>query len=206
MAQTGRQTDKATWWSVTAFSESEIEFLEDPKKWPSQIRKIYGGREECPETKKIHFQGAIQLSGQQRLAWFKSYLPTSHLEVARSSEALKKYAMKTETAVGEKTVSENSVRHYTADEICVELAKAILPDLEVLDEKSRMVSNPDHYMFETAVIRLLHKDRKLAGQLMNPSLRKWFAFTQGVWIRYAREELAAEAEEESPDSEDAAEP
>lgn len=206
MAQTGRQTDKATWWSVTAFAEDEIKFLEDSSRWPSHIKKIYGGREECPETKKIHFQGAIQLNTQQRLTWFKTFLPTAHFEVARSSEALKKYAMKEETAVGEKKAVVNTTRHYTADEICVELAKSIIPDLSELEEKSRFVSKPENYLFETAVLRLLRKDRKLAGQLMNPSLRKWFSFTQDVWISYAREEIAAHADEASPEAEEEAAP
>jgi len=96
-------SDKATWWSVTAFGD-EILLLEDPSRFPSWVAKVYGGREECPDTKSIHFQGALQLHTQQRLSKLKSWLPTAHFEIARKVEALKKYAMKSETAVSEKKI------------------------------------------------------------------------------------------------------
>lgn len=106
MVQTDRQTDKATWWSITAFN-SEIERMEDPKTYPPFVLKVYGGRETCPTSGTVHFQGAVQCRSQQRLSAFKKWLPTAHLEAARSDEALKKYAMKQETAVGDKVVRQS---------------------------------------------------------------------------------------------------
>jgi len=94
-------SDKATWWSVTAFGD-EILLLEDISGYPHWVATVYGGREECPETKSVHFQGALQCYSQQRLAKLKSWLPTAHFEIARKVEALKKYAMKSETAISEK--------------------------------------------------------------------------------------------------------
>lgn len=188
MAKTDRQTDKGTWWSVTAYND-EITVLQDNTKWPADVKTIYGGLEECPTTGKVHFQGAIQLNKQQRLKWFKSWLPTAHLEVAIKKDALMKYAMKDDTAIGEKLVVSNATPFYTADQICVELAKSIYLEWDELEEKSRRVSKPDQFLFDCAINRMLMKDRKLAGQLMNPSLRKFWINTITVWRHHAKLEL-----------------
>lgn len=113
-------TDKATWWSVTAYND-EISLLESGEL-PSYVKKVYGGREECPETKRIHFQGAIQLKSQQRLGTLKKWLPTAHFEVAHNKDALKKYAMKSDTAVGEKSERQNDIEHITVEKILEKLA------------------------------------------------------------------------------------
>lgn len=187
MSGAARQTDKSTYWSVTAFGEMEISRLEDATQYPTGVAKVYGGREECPETGKIHFQGCIVLDRQQRLSWFKSWLPTAHLEPARHKEALVKYAMKEETAAGEKAERENPVRHHTADEMCMMLARAVW---------DKYKENPDKYepkeWFWISVRGILKENPKLAGQLMNPSLKGFWIETRSVWVeRVAIEEAAA---------------
>lgn len=179
MSQTDRQTDKATWWSVTAYGD-EILLLEDSVKYPPDVAKVYGGREECPTTGREHFQGCIQLRKQQRLKWFKSWLPTAHLETARSSEALKKYAMKADTATGDKLERQNAVKYYSADEICLLIGSKVTDDMI---EKSA-----DHKdWFKSSINVLLRENVKLAGQLMNPSLRNFWCDTALVWIDKSRE-------------------
>ena len=157
-------TKKAIWWSVTAFND-EIELCEGTL--PEYIRAIYGGRETCPDTGRLHFQGAIQCFEQVRMSKIKSWLKTAHLEPARSSEALKKYAMKADTAAGEKVVRNNPIPHYSAHEMCLLLAQT-----------SRQ---PDIGFWDRAKT-LLAKTPELAGQLMNPSLRGFFEKTQSVWL------------------------
>jgi len=120
-------TDKATWWSVTAYND-EIAMLEKGE-FPTYVKAVYGGREECPETKRIHFQGAIQLRSQQRLGTLKKWLPTAHFEVARNKDAIKKYAMKEETAVGPKTEKINEVEHISVEKIMLKLADEWDPDV-----------------------------------------------------------------------------
>lgn len=177
MAKTDRQTDKGTWWSVTAFND-EIAILSDKDKWPAEVHTVYGGLEECPDTGRKHFQGAIRLNKQQRLSWFKSWLPTAHLEIARSKEALVKYAMKEETAIGDKTQQENTVTYMRAEQVCMALMDSVFDDYKDLD----MVKTDDKdYIFWVAVNRLLEKDIRLAGQLMNPTLKSWFRNTKWTW-------------------------
>jgi len=160
-------TAKSIWWSVTAF-EDEIELCEGTL--PEFAKAIYGGREKCPSTGKEHFQGALQCYEQVRMAKIKSWLKKAHLEPARSSEALKKYAMKNETASGEKTIRKNPVVHYTAQEICLLLAQT---------------SRQTDVGFWPRARNILRKSPELAGQLMNPSLRGFYEKTQEVWLEQA---------------------
>lgn len=172
-----RQTDKATWWSVTAFND-EIAKLEDAKSYPPEVKKVYGGREKCPTSGREHFQGCVVLNSQQRLSWFKSWLPTAHLEAAKHKEALKKYAMKEDTATGLKLERENPTKHFTADEMCKLLASKVY-DEEYDDPKE---------LFWKAVRRILIENPKMAGQLMNPSLKGFWVETRQVWLDLAKHE------------------
>ena len=158
-------TIRSTWWSVTAFNE-DIERCEGVLPW--FIKNIYGGREECPKTKTIHFQGAIQCQDQVRMSAVKHWLPKAHLEPARQKEALKKYAMKKDTAVGEKLVRSNIIPYLSADEICLLLA--------------RQTDKPDAGFWPRAKQILLDRPY-LAGQLMNPSLRSFYEKTSSVWLQ-----------------------
>lgn len=110
-------SNRHSWWSITAFNE-EIEICEGPL--PSYIKRILGGREICPKTGKLHFQGAAQCQPNKplRLSQMKSWLPTAHFQPAREVEALKKYVMKAETAAGEKVDRLNPTIHYPAHEMC----------------------------------------------------------------------------------------
>lgn len=179
MAQTGRQTDKSTWWSCTAWND-EILLLEDASKYPPDVVKVYGGREICPDTGREHFQGCIQLRKQQRLTWFKAWLPTAHFEPARQKDALKKYAMKTDTASGEKLERTNVIKYYTADEICILVGSKV--------EESDILETPDPKIwFKRSINKLLRENHKLAAQLMNPSLRNFWCDTANVWIDKAKD-------------------
>ncbi len=181
MSQTDRQTDKATWWSVTAYND-EIERLEDTTTYPPDVIKVWGGREECPTTKRVHFQGCIQLRKQQRRAWLKSWLPTAHLEPAIQKEALKKYAMKADTATGEKLERSNTVKYYSADEICLLIGSKVTDEI--------MMRSADHKdWFKASINILLRENVRLAGQLMNPSLRSFWCDTAYVWIDKSRENV-----------------
>lgn len=207
MAQTDRQTDKtvkATWWSVTAYND-EISLLEDNSKYPSYVKKVYGGKEECPETKRIHFQGCIQLNTQMRRSAIKEWLPTAHLEPAKQKDALIKYAMKEDTATGDKLERVNPAKHYTADEMCEEIAYNVL---EIYQREEYTGDDGVKKLFNAAIYTMLMNDKKLAGQLMNPSLRNFWCNTHMVWINHAKLRKAEEDElmcgypdeKESPDT------
>jgi len=166
---------KATWWSVTAFDTVECALLQENDTFPEYVKTVYGGMEECPETKRLHFQGAVQLRDQQRLSALKKWLPTAHWEPARKVEALKKYAMKSETAVGEKKVLEGNHIYLRAHELCVLVARKIIEHKiqEALETYNRISNKPFYKnVFELALSYVLKETPQLASQLMNPSLGK----------------------------------
>ena len=111
---------------------------------------------------------------QVRLSQIKSWLPTAHLQPARQVEALQKYAMKPQTAVGEKKVVENTLPHFSANQICEMIAMAILSNKGQTDRQTDS--------FWKGVKIILQDSPELAGQLMNPSLRNFFKNTEQVWI------------------------
>lgn len=104
-------TIKSRWWSITAYND-ELTLLERVMKGeeecPPYIKKLYGGREECPKTGRHHFQGCVN-TDEIRMSQLKKWLPTSHLEKAQKKEALIKYVMKEDTAVGDKKEIENKI-------------------------------------------------------------------------------------------------
>lgn len=112
---TDRQTDRSNAWIATAYND-EIALLEDASLYPAIVKEVHGGREMCPSTGKLHFQGAIILHSQQRISALKKWLPTAHLEPAKSREAIKRYCMKQDTAAGAKVVRENKLPYFRMDQ------------------------------------------------------------------------------------------
>lgn len=140
----GRTGQRGACWSVTAWGD-EIENLTDKERWPHFVTKVYGGLEECPETKRIHYQGCVVLAVTQRLAAMKKWMPKAHWEVARREEALKQYAMKKDTAVGEKVV------------ICQDKKNVYLRPDDVMMRLARLASEwYDTYLKTTLSTETLH--------------------------------------------------
>lgn len=188
MAQTDRQTDtslKATWWSVTAYN-SEISLLEDTASWPVWVKKVYGGREEGEKKGTLHFQGCIQCTKQQRLSAFKSWLPTAHLQIAIAKDALIKYAMKSETAVGDKKEVTNPYTYYTADMLALLMAKQVAQDHDRLYLEHRDPKVFKNVIWELAFVRTLEFNDRLFGQMMNPSFKNAWVMSLSYWLRKAR--------------------
>ena len=170
MSQTDRQPDKSTWWSITAFDEGEKEWLA-AGVYPSFVEKLFGGLEKCPDTGKVHFQGALKCRSQQRFSAIKKILPKSHIEAAKSSSALQKYAMKAETAVGEKAIYSNERPYYTLEAILTLLA--VMPgdqDIDIDDD------------FWNRVVLILIKEPWLVGLLVKPDTLRAWRHTRPVWV------------------------
>lgn len=177
MAKTDRQTDKGTWWSVTAYND-DITIIENKETYPEYVLKVYGGREECPETKRVHFQGAIQCVSQQRMSTLKRWLPTAHLSVARHKDCLVKYAMKEETAIGSKTevVNDHAISYMTTDKILYEITKWLMVSngTNIQDYASE-----EHWWL--AVNDLLMRYPQLAGNFLNKQLMNLWLKTIPAW-------------------------
>lgn len=203
MSQTAKTTDKSTWWSITAFSDTEIGLL-DGDEYPEWVSKVYGGMESCPDTGRLHFQGAIQARRQVRFSQVKQWLATAHIEPARNKEALRKYVMKEETAVGEKIERDNSTPYFRAHELLRKIAlKRRQADRQTVEGWTTInPKKPAKPCYWWCVRQVCREDKALISAYMNPMLEKAWVETSEIWIEEAMEGplvLQAPADLFSPD-------
>lgn len=181
--ETDRQTDttiRSSQWSVTAFNK-DIDILEDKANYPSWVKCVLGGREICPTTGTLHFQASVHLNKQVRMSQLKKWLPTAKLLPARKPQALDKYAMKKETADGEKSIRVNDMKFYRSHDILLLLAVKYneLIDTLPIDEMG------DFWYFEYVMRRLLVDDITMINFVDNKLKCNWRDY-HTVFIRHVR--------------------
>lgn len=183
MSQTDKKTDKATWWSITAFSQIEIDQL-NGSQYPDWVFKVYGGMESCPETGRLHFQGAIQARRQVRFSQVKQWLGSAHIEPARDKTALRRYVMKEETAVGIKKEVQNETPYFRAHELLRKIAiKARQADRQTKEGWITInAKTPAKASYWWCVKQILADDATLISAYMNPALEKAWVGTSEYWI------------------------
>lgn len=113
---------KSTYWSITGFND-DIQLLHNNDEYPEFVDKVYGGEEQCPTTGRIHFQGMVKCHRQVRFTQIKEWLKQSHIEPAKSVDALQKYVMKKDTAVGDKDERSNTASYFGYYDFLVLIAK-----------------------------------------------------------------------------------
>jgi len=185
-----RQTDKSTWFSITAFDEEEQRLLSGDV-FPQFVKKVFGGLEEAPDTGKVHFQGAVQCRSQQRFSAIKKWLPKSHIEVAISAVALKKYVMKEETAVGEKKEVSNSTPYYDNKSALLMIAKVYNESREELatQQMPERYKDPKEAAFWFCIKKILLVNPHLVGVMCKPDIWRAWLHTDDVWLELdARED------------------
>lgn len=196
MSKTDRQTDRGTCWSITAFG-AEIKTLLDKVNVPDYVKEIHGGVERCPETDREHFQGCVVLHTQQRMSALKKWLPTAHLEIARNRDALKKYALKADTAVGQKESWDNPQRYEQLHEWLLKAAKEFVKseDDYYSGLKSRegvVVKDPARDTYIWATSRLIKQDISMINKYSNPQFIAAWRMYEPVLISAARASLRQE--------------
>lgn len=178
-------TDKSTWWSVTAFGD-EIPLLE-LTEFPEFVSKVHGGREECPETKREHFQGAIQCRRQVRLSQLKSWLPRAHFEPARDKLALKKYVMKAETATGEKKTVDNMVQHISMESLMVKMARYWDEEAYIEDwnktENTKLSFKSSYWTMVNLILEDCPEYRKVCQLFARSDTISLWEHTRVTWMR-----------------------
>ena len=172
---------KSTWWSVTAYGDN-ISRIESKDGCPAVIKRIYGGREECPNTKRLHFQGAIQCVTQCRASVILDWLPGAHIETARNSDALAKYAMKEETAVGEKVEWENKNEYTTLQKALELLAEEniVQTDRQTDTLTAKQVAS---HLYWQRVRQVLEKRPELISIYASPLTKTAWTNTASVWMK-----------------------
>jgi len=182
MAKTSRQTDKSTYWEVTTYDKGEQDYIAS-RKWASWIDEFYGGLEECPTTKRVHYQGAIKCKTQQRFSAIKKEFPKAHIaQPIVAAAALIKYCMKKDTAVGEKVILKNEVPHFT-----MEMVLKLLAKVKAYDAPSDAEAD---YWIRVNLCLIDHSF--LVGVLATPMTFRAWKHTQHTWfekIRLERESI-----------------
>ena len=186
MAKTDRQTDKATWWAVTAYND-DITILENKETYPDWVLKVYGGREQCPSTGTIHFQGAVQCVRQQRFAAMKSWLPTANLKPAIHKECLVKYVMKEETAIGPKNevVNDHAIPYMTTDILLKTITGYAVTQFgldPITNEPVNLVGTEELWWKCVNMLLMVHP--QLAGNFLNKQLMNLWLKTFDTWVAH----------------------
>lgn len=176
---------RSQWWSVTAFDDN-ISKIEDVKLFPKCVKRLYGGREICPTTGKLHFQGAVECHGQQRASFFRDWLPGAHIEKARCKDALAQYVLKADTSAGVKSVVSNPEEYMTMDKGMMYLAEMSL-------DKDTDPTNEEYWDLVNMAIR---NKPKLISMYATPAFRTAWNQTRRTWRALV---LQARNEGETPE-------
>ncbi len=111
--KSSRNRSRSWCFTINNYTEENYVSMSQPKNWPGKILKLIF-QEEIGEKNTMHLQGWVKFENQLEFSVLKKYLPTAHIEKARSDKASIKYCSKTATASG---------RLYTYGILDAELAK-----------------------------------------------------------------------------------
>lgn len=180
------KTKARTNWFVTAYHE-DVETLSTPP-FPNWVKKVVGGKEACPSTGTIHFQGLINTTSI-RFSQIHKWLPKTKIFIPRDLQAVHRYCMKRETAVGEKSVRDNPAftPYVSADQLALMMAQQVLEEYVSLDFlRAHPPGKVNSALYSLAMTRVLAINDRLFGSMMNPSFEKAWIRTLGYWISKAR--------------------
>lgn len=201
-------SQRSTWWLITAYGDNILR-VENATTYPKCVKAVHGGRESCPDTGREHYQGAIECHGQQRGSFFRDWLPGVHFEVAKNKDAVKKYCLKADTAVGVKGTIENPTPYLKLDDQLMILANAYHDApaqydklAKDFDETGKFTDKDWKKQYWAIACQVLNNKPEMASMIANPALEKMWIHTHDVWIARALV-LQARADEDLKESEDA---
>lgn len=185
MAQTDRQTDKATHWK-TAIFDVEDNWTKLDAKPPTFIKFVKMKKEVCPTTGKEHFQVHVQCKKQVRLTQMCGYIKHTKWFAVFGDQHIKNslayIEKKDTTAPGAEVIVKEGDEYFQLHQIMEILARYAEPEtdlahyLDLNPEKS-----PNSWKWVTR--RLLHVDRTWANRLSNPTLRRMWADWGSLFIQ-----------------------
>lgn len=159
------------------------------------VKTVYGGVEICKTSGRRHYQGHIHCRAPQRFAAIKKWLPQAHIEPARDISASIQYALKKDTAEGDKKAQVNP-NPYMTDRLAMEkLVEQCLLICDCVyagkDEKGEIRKDllchhdeKQDYWHRVRHILLIEPD--LCGMYAKPDLFRLWKNTKSVWIARKR--------------------
>jgi hypothetical protein len=195
MAQTDRQTDKATHWKTAVFDKDDnwlkLEVL------PAFVKQVHRQKEVCPTTNNEHYQVHVECKYQVRFSsicgWIKAtkWFPVLGVEHIRNSIA---YCSKKDTAViGTQEVLKGE-KYLRIHELLLEVGRAFLPTrLDLPGKDGRFINKPcawlsaievyeNQFLFRNAVRPLVQSKGLIwIDKLSNPVVEKmWNIFYREI--------------------------
>lgn len=193
--QTDRQTDKATFWSVTAFGDEILTILSG--NYPDQVDWVMGQVEKCPTSGRDHYQGMIKCHNQQRLSALKKWLPTAHLEVCRDRSALAKYVQKDETRVGNTGTIQNTNSGYLSTyDALVMLGRHVHQTMATAGLYREEGEDPEEFykrQYWQFVREILRTSPRYVSTFLKPDILRGWVNTHEVWVDLGRQQLREES-------------
>lgn len=194
MAQTDRQTDKASHWKSAIFDEGEgfsrqWELLDNLPNW---VKKIHRKREICPTTGREHEQVHVECCRQVRLSQLSSWIKHTKWFAVLGKEHIEnsiKYVAKVETtAPGAKLqVVENEEKYLRLNDILASIARYQTHVPEWLDPYTNTYVNQNEWKRITS--RMIEDDEKWVNKLCNPTLPRMWKEWGHIFIRKFNEAL-----------------
>jgi len=172
MAQTDRQTDKSSRWAFTAYEGQWSLFgsmIPGIAEWGWQTEK-------CPETNRLHYQGFLRTTAQQRLSWFKKNLPGVHVEIAKNWEGLKNYCQKPETRTDDSRQIHQVTSYMTLYQYTDDVAKRVADLIKATGQTINQIPKAQRLVYVDTLVRQdICEGRRYASDIaINPQwVSKW---------------------------------
>ena len=184
MSQTDRQTDKAIHWNSAIFDVGENwAILKAPP--PSFIKEIHMQQEECPTTKRLHYQTHVVCYRQVRLTQLTGWIKQTNWKPVRGKEYIANsiaYTAKKETAVAGTHTTVQGERYYQLHEILQTMARYSSPEWKISDCLDvRPDESPNSWKAITR--RLIDTDITWVNRLSNPTLRRMWNDWGSLFIK-----------------------
>lgn len=196
MAQTDNQTDsktRASRWAFTAYEEQWPLFDNFKIEGHSIVRMLKWQQEKCPETGRLHYQGAMQ-TYQCRHSTLRGIFPGVHIDKCRDWNKLLNYVKKSATAIPDTQRSlENSIvtEFYSLDDKMTMLADAwdaMSPDDAIALSTYKLDDGGQDAEFWWLVTHkvLPMYGRQVAGAFADPAVRTFWRNTSAFWLKPER--------------------
>lgn len=193
MAASDNKTDSKTRgsrWAFTAYEEQWGLFDNLKIEGHAVLRMVKWQQEKCPDTGRLHYQGAIQ-TYQCRHSTLRGIFPGVHIEKARDWHKLLNYVKKSDTAIeGTRVTLENSEiqEFYSLEDKMSMLADAwgqMSPaDAEALIRYKIEDASPDSEFWWLVTNKVLPLyGPKCAGAFADQAVRTFWRHTSAFWIR-----------------------
>jgi len=186
MAQTDRQTDKASHWKSAIFDVSGSSNWEKLDTLPSFVKRLHRKKEICPSTGNPHYQIHVECNRQVRLTqmtgWIKHTKWSAVLGADHISNSIAYISKAETTAPGAKVEVVQGEKYLRIHELLMVLGRSFpfrpLSDYNGIDAFKKYETQ---FLFRNASREIVSRDLVWMDKLSNPVIEKsWNYYFQEI--------------------------